>query len=528
MPNPATMPALLLPLAPCSVRLRDTPSPAVPHRSRPAWRVWRQYAALILATAIVALPGPAEAQARRRTAAPVADMPAPPAVATALRKARVPGEAVSIYVARVGASAPAVAWHASQPMNPASTMKLVTTFAGLQLLGPQYRWQTALYADNAPVNGIVNGNFYLRGRGDPKLVPEELSKLINHVQAAGVHTLNGNLVLDRSYFANDVSRAPSLDGEDQKAYNVAPDALLYAFKTLSFILAPDVAGQGVTIGVTPPLAQLRIDNQMRLRAGACGDWRSHAAARPQQQPDGTLQVTFSGDFPADCGERGWNIAVLNHADFMWGGFVALWQQQGGRFGQIPGLREGVVPRSAVLLSSHYGQTLGSAVQDINKFSNNVMARQLMLTIGAELGHRPATPAKSALAVRQWLARQGLDMPELVIDNGSGLSRIERISAANLGRLLLQAAASEVGPQLRESLPVVGFDGTMRKRLTSAGVAGNAYIKTGTLEGVRAIAGYVNAADGQQYVVVSMINHPNASAAQAAHDALLQWVYAGMR
>jgi D-alanyl-D-alanine carboxypeptidase/D-alanyl-D-alanine-endopeptidase (penicillin-binding protein 4) len=470
----------------------------------------------------------AEAQAKRRASTTAAELPSPPSVAAALRKARVPGDAISIYVARIGAPLPDVTWHATQPMNPASTMKLVTTFAGLQLLGPQYRWQTSLYADQAPVNGIVNGNVYLRGRGDPKLVPEELTKLLKHVQAGGVHTFNGNLVLDRSYFAADVSRAPSLDGEEQRAYNVAPDALLYSFKTLSFVLAPDVAGQGVTIDVTPPLAQLRIDNQMRLRGGACGEWRNRASAHPQLQPDGTLIVSFKGEFPADCGERGWNIAILNHADFMWGGFVALWHQVGGQFGQVPGLREGIVPRHAVLLASHYGQTLASAVQDINKFSNNVMARQLMLTIGAELGHRPATPSKSAQAVRQWLAKQGLDMPELIIDNGSGLSRAERISAANLGRLLLQAAASEVGGQLRESLPVVGFDGTMRRRLTSAGVAGNAYIKTGTLEGVRAIAGYVNAADGQQYVVVSMINHPNASAAQEAHDALLKWVYAGNR
>lgn len=473
------------------------------------------------------LPDPASAQANRR-ASPAADFPAPAAVASALRKARVSSDAISIYVAQVGASQPAVTWQAIRPMNPASTMKLVTTFAGLQLLGPSFRWQTAMYADSPAIDGVISGNFYLRGRGDPKLVPEELSKLINHVRASGVHTLNGNLVLDRSYFARDVSRSPALDGEAQKAYNVAPDALLYSFKTLSFVFAPDTANQSVTIDATPPLAQLRIDNQMRLRSsGACGDWRSRTSAQPRQQPDGTLVVTFRGDFPVNCGEGGWNISVLNHADFVWGGFIALWQQLGGTFGQVPGLREGMVPPNAVLLATHYGPTLASVVHDINKFSNNVMARQLMLTIGAELGHRPATPEMAAQAVQRWLARQGLEMPELVIDNGSGLSRVERISAANLGRMLLQAAASEVGPLLRESLPIVGFDGTMRKRLTSAGVAGNAYIKTGTLEGVRAIAGYVNAADGQQYVVVSMINHPQASAAQEAHDALLKWVYAGL-
>lgn len=469
--------------------------------------------------------GTADAKTRNRnphTAA--AESPVPAAVAFALRKAQVPSDAISIYVIKVGTPAPVIAWNANRAMNPASTMKLVTTFAGLQLLGPQYRWQTAMYADAAPMNGTVTGNIYLRGRGDPKLVPEELSKLIGHVHAAGVHTIDGNLVLDRSYFAADVPKASSLDGEDQKAYNVAPDALLYAFKTLSFTLTPDPVAQTVRIEATPPLAQLKIDNQLQLTNGACGDWRSRAGMRTQQQPDGMLQVSFSGNYASDCGERGWNVATLNHADFMWGGFVALWQQSGGNFSHMPGLREGTVPRNAVLLATHYGETLASVVRDINKFSNNVMARQLMLTIGAERGRRPATPANASIVIRQWLSQQGLDMPELVIENGSGLSRIERISAANMGRLLLQASASEVGPLLHDSLPIAGFDGTMRKRLVSANAAGNAYIKTGTLEGVRAIAGYVDAVNGEKYIVVSMINHPNAAAAQAAHDALLQWVY----
>ncbi|MNT29775.1 D-alanyl-D-alanine carboxypeptidase precursor [compost metagenome] len=167
------------------------------------------------------------------------------------------------------------------------------------------------------------------------------------------------------------------------------------------------------------------------------------------------------------------------------------------------------------------------MRDINKFSNNVMARQLFLTIGAEMDRGgPASTGRSIRVVQRWLARQGLDMPGLVLDNGSGLSREERISAYDMARLLQQAAASKVAPALIDSLPVLGVDGTLRNRLTRAGAAGSGYLKTGTLADVRALAGYVDSAEGGRFVVVSMINHPNASQAQEAHDALMQWVYRG--
>jgi D-alanyl-D-alanine carboxypeptidase/D-alanyl-D-alanine-endopeptidase (penicillin-binding protein 4) len=188
---------------------------------------------------------------------------------------------------------------------------------------------------------------------------------------------------------------------------------------------------------------------------------------------------------------------------------------------------GRAPRPAFLLARHYGRPLSEIVRDINKFSNNVMARQLYLTIGAEMDRSgPASTTRSAKVVQNWLARQGLAMPDLVLDNGSGLSREERISAYDMSRLLQQALASEVGPALIDSLPILGVDGTLRNRLTKAGAAGNAYMKTGTLNNVRALAGYVDALNGDRYVVVSYINHANASQARDAHDALLQWVYQG--
>ncbi|TWG84272.1 D-alanyl-D-alanine carboxypeptidase/D-alanyl-D-alanine-endopeptidase (penicillin-binding protein 4) [Cupriavidus gilardii J11] len=451
-----------------------------------------------------------------------------PATVTALlAQAKVPLSATSFYVIKQGAPAPVVTWNAQAPMNPASTMKLVTTFAGLQLLGPAFRWQTSLYAEREPDATGTVGNVYLRGHGDPKLVPEEMVKLVSKARRSGVSIIAGDVVLDRSYFEDGLDNGATIDGEVQRAYNVAPDALLYSFKTLTFTLTPDPARQAVSVSVMPPLAQLRVDNRLTLDQGRCGDWRATATPSIRPQSDGTVLASFDGIFAADCGEQTLNLATLTHNDFIGGGFVAEWQAAGGLFARPPVIRSGRVPRPAFLMARHYGLPLADIVRDINKYSNNVMARQLFLTIGAEIDRQgPASTAKSAAVIGRWLARQGMDMAGLVLENGSGLSRRERISAYDLARLLQQAAASEVAPYFIGSLPVLGIDGTLRNRLAHSPAIGSGHLKTGTLADVRALAGYMDAVNGDRYVVVALINHPNASQAQAAHDALLEWVHRG--
>jgi D-alanyl-D-alanine carboxypeptidase/D-alanyl-D-alanine-endopeptidase (penicillin-binding protein 4) len=170
-------------------------------------------------------------------------------------------------------------------------------------------------------------------------------------------------------------------------------------------------------------------------------------------------------------------------------------------------------------------TLAEVVRDINKFSNNVMARQLFLTLGMAAGKRPARLEDGDRALREWLALRGLDFPELVLENGSGLGRQTRISPANMARLLQTGWRSAVMPELIASLPVSAVDGTMRKRLKENGVAGQAHIKTGSLEGVKTIAGYLLDRSGRRWVIVFFVNHAKAVAAGPAQDALLEWAHA---
>ncbi|MCX4161206.1 MULTISPECIES: D-alanyl-D-alanine carboxypeptidase/D-alanyl-D-alanine-endopeptidase [Paraburkholderia] len=480
-----------------------------------------------LTLACVSLLGAAPAQARIKARHPAVSVSTvlPSTVMAGLQRAHVPLSAISVVVEKVGDSTPIVAMNAGMPMLPASTMKLVTTYSGLSLLGPDYRWRTSAYTDGAlDANGILHGNLYIQGTGDPKLVPEELIDLVQKIRKAGISGIDGALVLDKRYFDASTRDLPPFDDDVTAPYNVGPDPLLYAFKSLSFTLTPAPDGS-VAIDVLPALAQLQIDNQLRATRGPCRGESSALAPSVTPDANGTVIAAFTGDYPLRCSARTINVAVLDHTAFFGGGFLALWQQTGGTFTGTT--REGPVPATAHLIATHDGPPLGDIVRDINKFSNNTMARNLFLTIGAMSGKPPATPEKAASAIDAFLSRSAIPTEDLALDNGSGLSRDEHVTALTLADLLQAANASPVAQVFVDSLPVVGVDGTMRHRLTTQPVVGNAHIKTGTLRDVRAIAGYVASEDGVSYVVVSLINSPHAESAQAAHDALLEWVYTGM-
>ncbi|MGI4813171.1 MAG: D-alanyl-D-alanine carboxypeptidase/D-alanyl-D-alanine endopeptidase [Janthinobacterium lividum] len=470
-------------------------------------------------------PEPAESDADEAAEQPHVSIPSPdgglPApVVAALNRAHIPISSISVVVERLGDRLPIVGWNAGQAMQPASTMKVVTTYGGLSILGPDFRWRTSAFADGPVVNGELRGNLYIEGTGDPKLVPEQLIDLVERIHAAGIMTVSGDLVLDKSYFAANTRDAPPLDDDADAAYNVGPDPLLYAFNALTFSVSPSGGGRA-DVAVVPQLANLHIFNNVRVVRGAC---RGVNVASPRivEHPGGTLDAVFSGTLSSRCGTESANRAVLTHTQFFAGGFLQLWQQTGG---SVRGaIREAQVPQSARLIATHLGPPLSDVVHDINKFSNNVMARNLFLTMGAIGGRPPSDIPESSEVINRWLTRIGVPMPELVSDNGSGLSREARISAASLASLLQSAMNSPVAQPFTDSLPTVGVDGTMRNRLRNAGIAGRARIKTGTLGNVRAIAGYVAAENGQTYVVVSFINDPRSEAGRAAHDELLNWVY----
>ncbi len=438
----------------------------------------------------------------------------PPGYAQSLASAGIPRRASSFVVLPLDGGPLEAAENSGLPRNPASTMKLVTTWAALNLLGPAWTWSTEVLATAHPVDGVLRGDLAFRGSGDPALVTEDLWMLVRRIRSAGIREIRGDLLLDKGVYAPVDHDPAAFDGEGDRPYNAGPDALLLNFKTLSFEFLPDPASGVARIVPTPPLAGLRLPTGVPLAAGGCGDWRGSLRA----DFSNPLAPQFRGRYPGACGVRTWHLSALDHSTFLAAAFRALWEESGGRW--EGSLREGAVPPGARTVARHESPPLSLVVRDINKFSNNVMTRQLLLTLGAEAAGLPGTTELGATATRRLLAERGLPMPELVIDNGSGLSRAERIAPASLAALLADAWRSPLMPEFVSSLPIMGVDGTTRTR--RAAVAAS-HIKTGQLVDVRAIAGYVHADSGHRYAVVAIVNHEAAARAQRAHDLLLDWV-----
>ena len=441
----------------------------------------------------------------------------PPNVLKALKAAQIPASSVAVTVQPVDAAAPLVAHNASQSMNPASVMKLVTTYAALDLLGPAYSWKTTVWTEAAAVDGNLSGNLYIRGSGDPRFAIEHLSALLRQLRVRGIQQISGDIVLDRTAFNVPAIDPGAFDDKPMRPYNVGPDALLLNFRALRFTLLPDNGRPRVLMET--PSDGLRVDNQMRTGNGDCGsNWKDLINVRLIPENNGN-RLEFTGTYATACGEKSLNLSPLP-ADAQAGGLIrALWKELGGSIsGQV---RSGTVPPGARLLAQHESPPLADTVRDINKFSNNVMARQVFLTIGNDSA--PATDERARQRIADWLAGRNLRFNELVIDNGSGLSRVARISADSLNRLLLDAWKSPVMAEFVSSMPIVGIDGTMKKRLNGSEATGRAHIKTGTLDGVKAAAGYALDAQGRRHAVTFLINHPRAQAGGAAIDALLVWV-----
>jgi D-alanyl-D-alanine carboxypeptidase/D-alanyl-D-alanine-endopeptidase (penicillin-binding protein 4) len=443
-----------------------------------------------------------------------ADLPA--LVGKALQAAGVPESSVGVVVQEVGATRPVLAVNPRRAMNPASTMKIVTTYAALELLGPAYRWKTAVYLDG--------DDLVLRGAGDPKLDYESFWTLLRSLRSRGLRDIRGDIVLDRSLFAP--AAHSRFDDESFRPYNVPPDALLVNFKSIRFLFLPDYERGTVRVVAEPALPGLAITNTLKLGAGTCPEgraFRDRIGAAFQSQPP---RAAFTGVYPALCSDRELNVALHQPEDYVAGMMRHLWPELGGSW--VGRVREGAASSSARLIYEHESPPLAEVVRDINKFSSNVMARQLFLTLAAETGGAPATAEGAFSRIRSFLEKKGIRAPELVLENGSGLSRVERISAANLAAVLQAAWKSAVMPELVSSLPVTAADGTMKKRLKGERVAGQAHIKTGLLNDARTMAGYVLDRHGRRYAVVMLVNHPGAPQTDAAQDALLAWVYEGAR
>jgi D-alanyl-D-alanine carboxypeptidase/D-alanyl-D-alanine-endopeptidase (penicillin-binding protein 4) len=449
----------------------------------------------------------------------------PDSVVAALQGVGLQPAALSALVLPVAPGAARLAYQDDRPMTPASTMKLVTTLVALDQLGPSFRWRTQLLSDSEPRGSRLRGKLYLRGGADPNLTPDKLRGMLRSLRSQGVQHINGDLVLDRGLFQPqrpDLDALP-FDETPYAYYNVIPDALLLNSNVIEFALESDA--RKVTVRAQPPLAGLTIVNKLKLTDARCDDWEADwkpANVKPARR--GKLTLTLDGSYPRNC-KTATPMNLLERNQYIARFIQAAWKELGGSWtGRV---QDGQTPASARLLVERVSDTLGDAIKLINKPSDNMMARTLFLTLGVQ----SASPGQDSLAasdaaVRQWFTAHHIAQDGLVLENGSGLSRIERISPRQMAGLLLAGAHDLWYPEFSSSLPLVGVDGTMRRRLRNGITPGQARIKTGTLRDVVAIAGYVRDNEQRDWVVSAVINDPQAKKGRPALDALINWVATG--
>ncbi|WP_263141693.1 D-alanyl-D-alanine carboxypeptidase/D-alanyl-D-alanine-endopeptidase [Pseudomonas sp. RIT-PI-AD] len=445
----------------------------------------------------------------------------PAKIQQALKTNKIGNDSLSLVMLPLNGPGIQTLSNADVSVNPASTMKLITTYAALEILGPTYQWRTEFYSDGPLKDGVLHGNLYLKGGGDPKLNMEKLWLLMRDLRANGVLKVTGDLVLDRSRFVP--PQLPSFNddgGDENKPFLVGPDSLLVNLKALRFIARAE--GGKVNIAFDPPIETLHIDNKVKVKpSGKCPAWPDIRYS-PVTQFDGTTLIA-SGEMVEGCSAQSY-LSLLDHPSYAAGAVRAIWKELGGSI--LGKDRLGDVPKDGQLLARAFSPDLVEIIRDINKYSNNTMAQQLFLSIGAQFRTEvDADDSKAAQRViRAWLARKGITAPHLVMENGSGLSRQERVSAREMATLLQAAWESPYAAEFISSLPLVAMDGTMRKRLRRTPLAGEAHIKTGTLNTVRAVAGFSRDANGHTWAVVAILNDPRPWGASSILDQVLLELY----
>jgi len=444
----------------------------------------------------------------------------PPEVARAWSKTGLPESSLSMVIEEVqGPRLAAVG--STTPKNPASVMKMVTTWAALSELGPEYVWRTSFLTDaNATVgkDGILSGPVYLRATGDPLFLLEDLWRLMRELRLRGIKQVT-DIVVDRSRFSDIAIDPAAFDGKGDRPYNASPDAFMVGFGAVRLVFTPALQQQQWRAFFDPPIPGVNIESSVRYVPGPCKT--SPRIAADTIMVGNEVRFRVSGEASGACGEFDMFRLAFSQEDFAARALKSMWEELGGTLtGQV---KNGTIPRDAVPVAAHQSPPLAEVIRVINKRSNNVMTRVLLLTMGAEAGQRPATVKGSEQVVLKILQEQGIDTRDVVLDNGSGLSRDASISAETLSKMLQVAWRSPSMPEYLSSLAILGVDGTLQRRMRVGSKRGYANMKTGALRDSRSIGGYVLSKSGKRYIFISLVNHSQAFKARQFENEVINWL-----
>lgn len=473
-----------------------------------------------------------------------ADLPEP--VARLMQSSNIPPEAAGIIVMRGDTTL--VSHNPQQSMAPGSTMKLFTTLTALEQLGPVFRGRTEFRSNAEVVNGVLQGDLILRGGADADFNEDVLNHMLQALRNQGIRRIKGDIIVDRLLFtpARPDAGQPPFDEYPWAYYNVIPNAALINTNLLKVEMRS--TGNQLSLVMMPEMDKVSIRSEMKLIDASCAAWENGWRTPDYTRKGDRIEVVLHGSFPKDC-TRSTSINVLDSQDYLARLLLAEWSKLGGALcGEV---REAAIPVASAdvttapaaapamrLLAEHVSRTLPEVIRDTNKQSDNTLARTIFLSLGSLeadplLGSKPlppdasgaSTPMRAETAIRAWLQQHNIDGNGLILENGSGLSRSERATPAQLAGLLQAGLKSLWMPEFLASLPVAATDGTMRRRLKDSPAAHRARLKTGSLNGMIAVAGYVQDANNQTCIVVAILNdaHVANGAGRAVLDELIDWV-----
>ncbi|HEX7386896.1 MAG TPA: D-alanyl-D-alanine carboxypeptidase/D-alanyl-D-alanine-endopeptidase [Castellaniella sp.] len=446
----------------------------------------------------------------------------PPELQKAWNATKLPESALSLEIREAGG--PVITRvNVDTPRNPASVMKTVTTWSALSALGPDFSWRTRLMSNagaQVDAQGTLQGPLYVVGGGDPWFTQEDLWGLLRQLRLRGVKNLS-EVVVDRSRFGNVTIDPGEFDDSPTSPYNASPDAMMVSWGASRILFYPDTQTRQWIPIIDPPTRNIHVDGKVEWLDGRCTGSPSVMANIQTQDHQTTVHV--GGKVAGACGEFSYYRLIGSQADHFDGLFRLLWQELGGTIAH--GVTSGKAPSNAKMWVWHDSPPLTDVIRATNKVSNNVMARMIFLTLGAELKGPGATLASSGQAVLDVMKNQDVNTAGWVLVNGSGLSRQGRLTVRGLGQMYNHIWMSPLMPEFLASLSIAGVDGTTRKRLRAGDTRGQAHLKTGTLRNSRGLVGFVHSKSGKRYILVSLVNDPAAGAVRGFDDEIVRWLAA---
>lgn len=419
-----------------------------------------------------------------------------------LQQPALPAQHTSVQVMSMKTGETLLSQNAETALMPASNMKVITSAAALSLLKPEYRFKTHLFTDGPQQGNTLKGNLYIKGYGDPTLSDERLLELIQELRFQGIEQIEGDLIVDDSFFDQEHTGRGWKDTYGAAAYSARISALSLNLNVVEVRVRPTQAGQAAAIVLKPDNTFFDVINETRTGSGKT------RLKILRQVVDGRNRIVISGQ--VDIRGRT-EIETLNlDSPALYVGNVSqvMLRKEGLALGGR--LRLGAVPHGARILAVTYSPVLSEVVSQLNKDSVNLIGENLLKFMGANFEGAPGTAAKGEKVIKERFLTSQVGLPpndQIVIADGSGLSPLNRLNTATLSKVLAHMFQQfDVSVDFMGSLAISGVDGTLKKRMQSPEMKRRVRAKTGFINGASGLSGYVYTQDNDVLVFSFLMNH----------------------